>query len=74
MAILLAGIGAFSAIVLVALLVAFTRRLTALTRAMTALQTELLPALDEIRRSSEDTRRLATLLEERARVLRPDGR
>lgn len=74
MAVFLAAVGAFSAIVLVALLVAFARRLNDLTRAMTALQGEMLPALEEIRRTSEETRQLATMLEERARVLRRDGR
>lgn len=74
MAVFLAAVGAFSAIVLVVLLIAFARRLNDLTRAMTALQGEMLPALEEIRRTSEETRKLATMLEERARVLRRDGR
>jgi hypothetical protein len=72
MALLLAGIGALSGMILVALLVAFARRLSELARAMTALQTELLPALDAIRKTSDETRALATQLEERARVLRRD--
>jgi Sec-independent protein translocase protein TatA len=72
MTLLVAGVGALSAVVLVALLIAFARRLSELTRAMTALQSELLPALDAIRQTSDETRRLATQLEERARVLRRD--
>jgi hypothetical protein len=74
MVIFLAGIGALSAIVLVALMVAFARRLAQLTRAMTALQTELLPALEAIQRTSRETQQLATRLEERARVLRGDAK
>jgi Sec-independent protein translocase protein TatA len=73
MTLLVAGVGALSAVVLVALLIAFARRLSELTRAMTALQSELLPALDAIRQTSDETRRLATQLEERAKVLRRDG-
>lgn len=72
MGIFLAVVGVLSAVVLVAFLVAFARRLGRLTRAMAALQAELLPALEAIRRTSDETRRLATALEERARVLRPD--
>lgn len=72
MAVLLASIGAFSAIVLVALLVAFAKRLSELTKAMSALQSDLLPALDAIRRTSDETLQLATQLEERAKVLRRD--
>lgn len=73
MAVFLAVIGAFSGIVLVALLVAFARRLSELTKAMAALQAELLPALDAIRKTSDETRQLATQLEDRAGVLRGDG-
>ena len=73
MAVLLASVGALSAIVLVILLVAFARRLSDLTRAMTSLQSELLPALDAIRRTSDETLKLAGQLEERAKVLRRDG-
>lgn len=73
MAVFLAAIGALSGIVLVALLVAFARRLSELTKAMSALQTELLPALDAIRKTSDETRDLATQLEDRARALRRDG-
>jgi hypothetical protein len=72
MAILLAAVGGLSAIVLIALVVAFGRRLSALNRALTALQREMLPALEEIKRTSEETQRLAGILEERARALRPD--
>jgi hypothetical protein len=72
MGIILAGVGAVSAVVLVGLLIAFARRLSALTEAMSALQTELMPALDAIRKSSEDTRELAAKLEERAALLRRD--
>ncbi len=74
MALLLAGVGVASGIVLVALLVAFARRLSELARAMTALQSELLPALDAIKQTSDETRELATQLEERARVLRRNDR
>ena len=70
MAVLLAAVGGFSAIVLVALLVAFAKRLNDLSRAMTALQSQLLPALEDIRRTSNETQRMATQLEEKARVLR----
>ncbi len=73
MAVFLAAVGALSGIVLVALLVAFARRLGELTKAMTELQTELVPALHAIRKTSDETRQLATRLEERARVLRRDG-
>lgn len=73
MAVFLAAVGVLSGIVLVALLVAFARRLSELTRAMNALQSELLPALDAIRKTSDETRRLTTQLEERAGVLRRDG-
>ncbi|MGH2711475.1 MAG: hypothetical protein ACRDH9_09765 [Actinomycetota bacterium] len=72
MGILLAGVGAVSAVVLVGLMIAFARRLSDLTKAMTALQKELMPALDAIRESTEDTKRLAATLEERAALLRPD--
>lgn len=71
--VLLVGVGAFSAVVLVVLLVAFARRLSELSRAMTALQSELLPALEAIRKTSDETRRLAGQIEERAGVLRRDG-
>jgi hypothetical protein len=73
MAVFLAAVGAFTGIVLVALLVAFARRLSDLTKAMNELQTELMPALDAIRKTSDETRHLATRLEERARVMRRDG-
>ena len=73
MAVLLAAVGALSAIVLVGLLVAFARRLSNLTRAMSALQSELMPALDAIRRTSDETIQLATQLEEKAKVLRRNG-
>ncbi len=73
MAVFLIVIGALSGVVLVALLIAFARRLNELTRAMNALQKELLPALEAIRDTSDETRQLATQLEERARVLRRDG-
>jgi hypothetical protein len=72
MGIVLAGVGALSGVVLVAILVAFARRLSDLTKAMSALQTELMPALDAIRESSEDTKKLAAMLEERAALLRRD--
>jgi Sec-independent protein translocase protein TatA len=73
MTVILAGVGALSAVVLVVLLVAFARRLSQLSRAMAALQSELLPALDAIRQTSDETSRLAARLEERARVLRRDA-
>jgi Sec-independent protein translocase protein TatA len=72
MGILLASVGAFSLLALVILVLAFARRLTELSRAMTALQKDLLPALETIRDTSEETKRLATLLEERAGALRRD--
>jgi hypothetical protein len=68
----LASVGAFSLLALVILVLAFARRLTELSRAMTALQKDLLPALETIRDTSEETKRLATLLEERAGALRRD--
>lgn len=73
MAWFLAVVGAASLIVLVVLLVAFAKRLSQLTRAMGALQKELLPALEEIQRTSQETQKLASLLEERARLLRRDA-
>ncbi len=73
MAVFLAAVGALSGIVLVALLVAFARRLGELTKAMTDLQNELIPALNDIRKTSDETRRLATQLEGRAGALRRDG-
>ena len=72
MGMILAGVGALSAVVLVVLAVALGRRLSELTKAMSALQSELMPALQAIRESSEDTRRLAAELEERAALLRRD--
>ncbi len=72
MALILAVVGALSAIVLVVLVASLARRLARLAQAMTALQRELLPALDAIQKTSEQTRRLAASLEERARVLRRD--
>jgi hypothetical protein len=72
MGIILAAIGAFFALVLVALMVALAKRMGELTRALAALQAELLPVLDAIQSTSEETRKLATALEERARVLRRD--
>lgn len=72
MGMILAGVGALSAVVLVVLAVAFARRLSALTKAMSALQTEVMPALDAIRESSEETKKLATMLGERAALLRRD--
>jgi Sec-independent protein translocase protein TatA len=74
MALLLAGVGVLSGIVLVGLLVAFAKRLSELARAMSDLQSELLPALDAIKQTSDETRQLATQLEERARVLRRNDR
>jgi Sec-independent protein translocase protein TatA len=74
MAVFLAGIAAISAIVLVALMIAFARRLRDLTRAMSALQKELIPALEAIQQTSRETQELASQLEERARVLRGDGK
>ena len=73
MALFLAVVGAASLIVFVALAVGLARRLSQLARSMTALQKELVPALEEIQAISEETRRLTARLEERARVLRPDG-
>lgn len=74
MGIFLAVVGVLSGVVLVALLVVFARRLGELTRSLNALQAELLPALEAIRSTSDETQRLAKGLEERARVLRPsDG-
>lgn len=73
MAWFLAVVGAASLIVLVVLLVAFAKRLSQLTRSMGALQKELLPALEEIQRTSQETQKLASLLEERARLLRRDA-
>lgn len=73
MAVFLGAVGALSALILVALLIAFARRLTRLTAALAALQSELMPALDAIRKTSEETTRMATELEERARVLRRHG-
>jgi hypothetical protein len=72
-ALFLAVVGAASLIVLVALAVGLARRLGELARSMTALQKELVPALEEIQTISEETRKLTARLEERARVLRPDG-
>jgi hypothetical protein len=72
MGILLGAVGALSLLVLIALVLAFARRLTELSRAMTALQKDLLPALETIRATSEETKRLATLLEERAGAIKRD--
>jgi hypothetical protein len=72
MGILLGAVGAFSLLVLILLVLAFAKRLTELSRAMTALQKDLLPALDTIRDTSEETKRLAALLEERAGTLKRD--
>jgi hypothetical protein len=73
MGIFLAVVGVLSLAVLVALMVAFGKRIGQLTRSLTALQADLLPALEEVQRISDETQRLAKGLEERARVLRPDG-
>lgn len=73
MAWFLAVIGAASLFVLVALLIAFARRLQELTRAMTALQKELTPALEEIQALSQETQKLTAGLEERAQALRRDA-
>lgn len=72
MGILLGVVGAFTVVVLVVLVLALAKRLAALSRAMTALQRDLLPALETIRATSEETKRLAALLEERAGALRRD--
>ena len=72
MGMILAGVGALSVVVLLVLAVAFARRLSELAKAMSALQSELMPALQAIRESSEDTKRLAAELEERAALLRRD--
>ncbi len=73
MAVFLAVLGAVSLLVLVALLVALAKHLSRLTRAVGALQKEMLPALEEIQETSKETQRLASLLEERARLLRRDA-
>ena len=70
MVLFLAVVGAASLIVLVAILIGFARHLSQLTRSMTALQRELLPALEEIESISEETKKLAAGLEERAQTLR----
>ena len=74
MAVLLIGVGAFTAVTVILLVVGLGRRLSRLNDSMTRMQRELLPAIEDLQERSLEAQRRASQVQERAAALSPgDG-
>ena len=71
MAVLLIGVGAFTAITVILLVIGLGRRLSRLNTSMTRMQRELLPVLEDLQERSLEAQRRASAVQERAAALSP---
>jgi hypothetical protein len=69
----LVGVGAATAVVAMALVIALVRRLRTLSESVAELQRALLPVLEDITRGSEEARQRMAQLEERSASVQAGG-